>query len=471
MTQAPSPPGAGSQTAAPPAGATAPAAPTVTAAQSRATGIPAGLTTAAAPAPPTLSGRTSRATGAARRAFAGTPGRLRLLALAAVAAAVAFGLVAGQAFRSADAGLSRAEANTAQLVRIQAINTNLMRADADATNAFLLGGLEPADRRADYTAAVAESTRLIAEAARAQPADGRALAALNQELVDYATLVESARANNRQGLPVGAQYLRTASADLRAGALPILTNLLDANQARAGAEFGGVALQRAWLTLAGLLCLVVLLAGAVWLARRTRRVVNVPLTAAAVGVLLMTVLGFLVLGATARSVDQVRDGAYASALATAQARIAAFDAKSNESLTLIARGSGATFEKAWQTASAVLLEGAERAENVREAEGLVDSWQPYAQVHATIRKLDDGGDWERAVATATGTTGQSANAAFATFDQRSADVLATTSATVTDTLSDQRRFLPYAGWLAVLVGLLAALAAWWGISLRLEEYR
>ena len=42
-------------------------------------------------------------------------------------------------------------ANTDQLVRIQAIQTNVVQADADATNAFLVGGLEPPAQRADYT--------------------------------------------------------------------------------------------------------------------------------------------------------------------------------------------------------------------------------------------------------------------------------------------------------------------------------
>ena len=59
-------------------------------------------------------------------------------------------LAAGQAFRSADGALERAGANADQLVRIQAIQTNLVQADADATNAFLVGGLEPAGQRADY---------------------------------------------------------------------------------------------------------------------------------------------------------------------------------------------------------------------------------------------------------------------------------------------------------------------------------
>ena len=99
---------------------------------------------------------------------------------------------------------------------MQKIQTNLLSADATATNAFLVGGLEPPAQRASYDQAMTTPARLIAEAAQAQPADAEALAALNQELVSYAAAIEQARANNRQGLPVGAQYLRNASAQLRA---------------------------------------------------------------------------------------------------------------------------------------------------------------------------------------------------------------------------------------------------------------
>ena len=51
----------------------------------------------------------------------------------------------------------RPAADTDQLIRVQAIQTNLLRADADATNAFLVGGLEPAEQRAAYDDAIDQS--------------------------------------------------------------------------------------------------------------------------------------------------------------------------------------------------------------------------------------------------------------------------------------------------------------------------
>ena len=204
----------------------------------------------------------------------------------------------------------------------------------------------------------------IAEAAQHQPADGNALGALNQALVAYTGQVEQARANNRQALPIGAQYLREASADLRATALPLLKNLGEANNARVAEEFDRAARAALWLVVPGLLTLVVLGLALVWLARRTRRYVNLPLAAAALVVLVTVVVGTVGLLAVKEGVDTTRDGVYAATLSTAQARVAGFDAKSNESLTLIARGSGGAFEKAWQASNtAVNAELTELAQN------------------------------------------------------------------------------------------------------------
>src|ERR1019366_7553752 len=295
---------------------------------------------------PTVAGRVGDVKASMRQSLSGSPGQLRILALLTVAVSLIFALGAYSAFGSADAALGRAGANAAQLVRIQAIHTSLVRADADATNAFLVGGLEPADQRANYLTSMSQASTLIAEAAKAQPADGQALGALNNSVLTYAGLIEQARATNRQALPVGAQYLRVASAGLRSEALPILDALVSANDARVRAEFSNASGASTALITSGVLALLVLVGGMVWLSRRTHRYINLPLAVATAAILVTLLVGYIVLASVSSRVSSVRDGSYAATLATAKARIAAFDAKSNESLTLIAHGSGAAFEHA-----------------------------------------------------------------------------------------------------------------------------
>jgi len=421
---------------------------------------------------PTVAGRVGDVKASTRRALSGTPGRLRILALAAVAVSLIFAVGAFSAFGSADDALRRGGANAAQLVRIQAIHTNLIRADADATNAFLVGGLEPADQRTNYTSSMEQASRLIAEAAKAQPADGPALGALNSSVLTYAGLIEQARATNRQALPVGAQYLRVASSGLRSDALPILDALVKANDARVRAEFDAATGAPAGLITSGVLALLILIGGMVWLSRRTHRYVNVPLAGATAAILVTLVIGAISLGAVGSRVNDVRKGAYAATLATATARIAAFDAKSNESLTLIARGSGSAFEKAWVASSNVVAgQSAAAARLSSDAASMGGLWKGYVGTHAQIRKADDGGQWEGAVKQAIGSGPTSANATFNAFDAGSGAALSSSSRAASDSLDAPRTWLPFAAWLGLLVGIAAAVSAWWGVSLRLEEYR
>ena len=373
---------------------------------------------------------------------------------------------------AADGALSRAKDNTDQLIRVQAIQNHVVQADADATNAFLVGGLEPAAQRADYTEAISSASKLIAEAAQNQPADGEALGVLNDALVTYASTIEQARANNRQALPIGSQYLKDASAELRAEALPPLKNLVDANNARAAEEFDNAAHAALWLVVAGVLTLAVLGLGMVWLARRTRRYVNLPMAVAAVIVFLTLLVGGIGLFGVGDRVTTVQDGVYAATLSTAQARIAGFDAKSNESLALIARGSGAAFETAWQASDDVVQRELTALEQNPAADDLDPlPWQPYATVHTEIRKLDDSGNWEDAVTLATSTKSGSGNVTFTSFDESSGAQLSSLGQHTATDLDQAGGWLPLAAVLGVLAGIIAGLLAWWGVSQRLEEYR
>jgi hypothetical protein len=421
---------------------------------------------------PTVSGRLDDILASTRHALAGTPGRLRILALSTVAVCLIFAFGAFSAFGSANDALRRGGENAAQLIRVQAIHTNLVRADADATNSFLVGGLEPSDQRASYTSSIQQASRLIAEAAKAQPADGPALGALNSSVLTYAGLIEQARAGNRQALPVGAQYLRVASSGLRSDALPILDALVKANDARVGAEFDNAGGASAALITSGVLALLVLVGGMVWLSRKTHRYINAPLAAATAAILVTLVVGFVLLSSVGSRVDTVRKGSNAATLAIAKARIAAFDAKSNESLTLIARGSGSAFEKTWASSSKVVIDQSAAAARLnRDAAKLGAQWAAYTKIHQAIRKADDGGNWDQAVSLAVGKGPASANASFDAFDVGSAAALTSSSRATSDSLSSPRGWLPFAAWLGLLIGLAGAVSAWWGVSLRLEEYR
>jgi hypothetical protein len=434
----------------------------------------AGTTTAAPPAtPPASEARRSHAVATpspAAQASAErkmqTPQRLRLLSLGVVVAGLIIGLVGALTFAYLALSLSRARADTAQLIRVQKIQSNLLSADATATNAFLVGGLEPPAQRAAYDEAISSTSALIAEAAQAQPADGAALSALNQQVVSYAAMIEQARANNRQGLPVGAQYLRNASAELRATALPILDNLVSANASRAADEMDARA--GYLVPILALIGLVGVIAGLIWLARRFRRTFNVGMLAGAIVLLIMVVGSLIAVQQLRSALDDISTGSLAEVNTAADARIEANNAKSNESLTLIARGSGQAFEDAWKS-SADAVDG--DLDDLTDQSELVSQWQAYTDVHSQIRELDDGGNWDKAVAKATGSGRTSSNTVFGTFDGNLAGYLDDVSQQAAESLANQQPIMIVAAIVVLLGGLAAALLGRWGVAQRAKEYR
>ena len=426
---------------------------------------PAAQAPAAAPAPGTVAPQAQSAPPAyGAQTSIDTPQRLRLLSLAVVVTGIVVGTVGALIFSFLAYSLYRAEADTAQLIRVQQIQTNLLTADATATNGFLVGGLAPPAQRATYDQAIAAVSALITESARAQPADAEALAALNQQVVSYTSGIEQARANNRQGLPVGGQYLRVASAQLRADALPILDNLVSANAERARDRMATwIGLVFVFIAALGLAAVVV---GQVWLARRFRRTINRGMLASAIVLVLVLVGGGLILFNLTTSVRAIESGSFSLVRAAADARIDANNAKSNESLALIARGSGAAFETAWKASAESVVANLGSLEPQ-----LTDDWNRYASVHTEIRALDDGGKWDEAVALATGTGPDSANTAFNAFDANLADTLDQASQDASAGLSGLQPGLVVAALLIFVAGLGSALLGRWGVAARLREYR
>src|SRR4051812_33181667 len=65
------------------------------------------------------------------------PRRLQLLTVGVLIAGILFGIVGGACFALQARALSRAGDNAEQLVRVQQIQTDLLSADATATNGFL----------------------------------------------------------------------------------------------------------------------------------------------------------------------------------------------------------------------------------------------------------------------------------------------------------------------------------------------
>lgn len=406
-------------------------------------------------------------------AYVDTPRLLNQWQLIGMAIAVVFGVLAATLQFMGWQADGRAADDTEQLTRVQEVQSSLLRADALATNAFLVGGLEPADQREEYDTAIDDVLGQITAAAEAQPADQEALAALSVEVNDYDAAVAQARTNNRQGFPVGAEYLAGASADLRTEALPILEALVEANTERADDAMGGQ--HPWWLLVVGVLALV----GLWWLNRQLaqhfKRRINLGIGIAALIVLLTTIVTAVLAFAGSSANDDLREGSFQVAVDQAEARTAANDAKANESLRLIQRGSGEEFEGLWEEARATVDDTASRqADYVVDEDGDqrgFSHWETYVERHEQIKALDDEGDWDRAVRLATtGNEETGSTAPLDEFDRQSGELI---DSSRDETIAELRSGRWFAATLAVLTLLLGAAAAVYvarGIGERRREY-
>ena len=396
----------------------------------------------------------------APRTVEDVPRLLNRLQVAAVAVCLVFGVLAAMLQLLGWQANGRAADNTEQLVRVQEIQSSLLRADALATNAFLVGGLEPAEQRAEYDAALDDVLRGITDAAEAQRADREALAALNSEVAAYASAIAQARDNNRQGFPIGSEYLQEAGRDLRAEALPIIQELVSANSERAEDEMSGQ--HPIWLFWVGILALAALWWVNRQIAKRFHRRFNVGLAAAAAAIAVVTLLAVFLSQDQSGDNDALVDGSYQDAADGAAVRTLANDAKANESLLLVKRGSGQEFQDAW-------LEAAAQVEDLASGDTLT-AWGRYVPLHEEIVALDASGDWTGAVQAATTRADDGASAALDAVD-RSAQADADQAAEqTTDTLRSGRTYALVLTTATLLVGLVAGALCAWGINQRRKEY-
>jgi hypothetical protein len=450
-------------------------------------------TAGAAPRRPAYREQFDRLRGAATT----EPGRLRIIGAGLVALVLLFGaLTAWQVSERSSA--ARDVVTHSQPLTRDAADIYRSLADADATSAdgFLAGGREPAKTRDRYNRDIDEAGRLLVRAAAetsGSSAGQAEISRLNRELPRYTGLVESARANNRQGLPLGGAYLRYASEQMRTVLLPAARKLYEVENGRLRADYGD-ARAFPWAAIA---LGVVALGGLVWAQRRlyhrTNRVFNVGLvatSAATAVVLLWLVVGHSV--ARAELGDSYDHGAKSLKWLN-DARITALNARGDENLTLVSRGSGAQYEQNYRTEmedlhgskggrpvgyldTALRLAGDEAGRApVRAA---LDSLRTWHGLHAQERAKDDGGDYDTAVAEVIGgrdaagrPVSRYTGKAFDAMDVDLSKAVAHEQAEFEKAANDGRGALSGLTAGAAVLAVLAGAGVVLGIGRRLSEYR
>jgi hypothetical protein len=418
---------------------------------------------------------------ASRRA---TPDRLRL----ALAGTVAFSLLWGAAAAwTAAVRTSAADSVVAvsEPLSFDAQQIYQSLSDANATEAAaFLAATEPPSARSRYLADIARAASYLEAATAAAGNQGAAsqLAVLSTELPVYAGLVEDARADNSQGLPVGAAYLAEASYLMRSALLPAADQLYEQQNARLAADYQQATGLPILAVVVALAAGSALAAAQQWLSRRTRRSLNRGLLVASlVGALSLAWLVAGLITARIQLLD-ARDQGSAPVQALARADITALQANAYESLTLINR-SGDDINQAYfvqvekqlgpgpgtlLTEAADAAAGSPGARAAAAAEAAAPAW--FA-THRNVRALDDGGNNEAAVQLAIGPGRGSSDARFQRVEGNLTSAISADQAAFASAASAGHGALTGLEAGMIVTALVMAACCAWGLIPRMAEYR
>ncbi|MFW3459644.1 hypothetical protein ACN24K_01425 [Streptomyces microflavus] len=423
-----------------------------------------------------------------RAAATTEPGRLQIIGAVLALLVLAFGAVTALEIShrsaAADDVVGRSQPLSADAANIY---RSLADADTMAAGGFLAGAQEPKAVQDQYRKDIEEAARLLVKASAntdASTSSWQEITTLNELLPVYTGLIERARANNRQGLPLGGAYLRYANQKMTNELLPAAERLYAAETGRLDRDSADA---RQWPFLS-LAAGIVVLGALVWMQRRnyrrTNRVFNHGLlvaTAAASVVLLWLAVGHTVARTELRSaMTQGQE----SLDVLNNARINSLKARANENLTLVARGAVLTadgsadqYETDYTTGmkalKAQLKQAGQLADDrsgsapVAEAARSVTEWQDR---HRKARATDDRGDYDGALKQIIGaedSTGQS----FQQVDTALRKALAHEQGEFTSAAEDGRGALRGLPTGAAALAVLGAVAAILGVNRRLSEYR
>ncbi|SES16445.1 hypothetical protein [Corynebacterium cystitidis] len=365
--------------------------------------------------------------------------------------------------------------------------TSLSQADTVATTSFVDSGVETAEERAAYNAAIDRAV-LAANLVLSYAADSEIEAAdevqglvveIQRQVPIYTGMIETARTNNRMGNPVGAAYMSDASALMREELLPMASRLFDITRGQVSTEQRRLAFPQLF-PLSGLLAAIFFLVLAqVWLARVTHRRLNRGFLAAtalmSIAVLWVVVSNVGTWVAGNRGFEQAAQPW--DELTTS--RIAAQQSRTEETLALVRRTSveGQTTTSFDETYAAVsqALSNAENDTNtnlIRIARTSLDDWRA---AHERLGVAMDHGDYEEAVYVATSEVSPPQEEPTAAQSYQRLDAIL--SELINDSRESLRNFINdglaatnLVAASVMVLSLLSIVAIWLGIHPRIQEY-
>ena len=358
------------------------------------------------------------------------------------------------------------------------IYTTLSVADAAASTAFVAGA-EPRAVRQRYEQAITQAAVAITRASSGltDPALVDLLARVNAQLAVYTGLIETARTNNRVGNPVGSSYLSEASALMQDKILPDAQSLYQVTSARVDAETTASAKIPAPVIIVVTATLGFGVFAHRWLARRTKRRVNVGLVAGGLAIALMIVWVGTALAISTAGSRAAKNTAADSLRTVTNLAITAQQARADETLSLIRRGDEDVRKRSYyqrvDTMREQLGDYLARKDSVdksglAQADQLLEKWR---QADERINNYITVGNYQAATQVALGTGEDDSTPAFDKLNDALEQGIQESRKQLRYDILSARRVLSGTTVGGVMLSVGAAFAVALGLWPRMSEYR
>ena len=419
-----------------------------------------------------------------RDRLATTPGRLVLISISIVVGAVIFGAIATGAEQSRERAANSAQNQTERLLsEAKDLYTKLSDANATVAAGLLSGGVETAANRNLYLNDLARASAALSTLTREAGTERNAQAALGtiaDELPTYSGLIETARANNRLGFPIGAAYVRQAASLMKSpsGMLPAADRVYTTEATRLNDDYRTGTATSALVTFAAAsaVALILLLLAQWYVARISRRILNVPMAMATVAVAGLSVWGIVGLVSAQNALKTAQRNGSDSVEVLSAATVLLSRAQGDLSLAIVSRGTDTADSNDFQVVTSVLERPggvvaeiwalARRTGTTAAAQRFETDYASYQARAGRVTGLEAGGRLTDAIGLAP--------RASATSEQLSYDLAGQIDAAqgrFTRAAADATSALGGLGLAIPLITALAAVLGLVGLRQRINEYR
>lgn len=406
-----------------------------------------------------------------------SPGRLTIVALILIVAILAAGLSMWQTTSQRQQQLTRISQLSEPMANAsQNLYASLTIADASANTAFSRGTLNSnQDLVSNFDDVIAQASMSATRAAtgieNVDDPEMKDIATVQRLLPVYTGMVETARANARQGNPVSVAYLASASNLMQVQILPAAKSLYERTSTTTNAEQRELS-RPPLFPMSGLAAaILMLILTQWWLTRRTGRLFNVGLFGATM-LMAIALVGVGIATTQPWQSNSIFGDQRPDVHTLTEVRIDAQQLRASETLGLVRR-QPADAESFSQSVRSLVGE-LERVDanapddDVRSAIHAVYSWEAG---HNLMMEHLSAGDYAGAVRVATDVDNASSSAtAFGQFDESLQNSIAESRLTARENLDQSRRAIAALSLATVTLTVIAAVLVVIGFRHRLLEY-